>query len=244
MKKILLAICVLILFTTVYAEWSKEKTIAFLRETELAVDPQNVGKNIKDFRVDMDCTVLKLNIKMFNSTIFKNPDKLRQTVEIPDMQTIDLYFNGEKGVKVDSLGGVTPLEGRILDETKLGVAMQNPAIPWYNVFDKISIADELEERDGKKYIAVTGSFKPEKKLNPVKCLIDPDTKLTTYVFLKNLSEIGEFESVTHYTQFKKINGILMPVKFTQTMLNIQMEFIVKNFAVNQNIPDSVFEYKE
>ena len=62
--------------------------------------------------------------------------------------------------------------------------------------------------------------------------------------LKNLSEIGEFESVAHYTQFKKINGILMPVKFTQTMLNIQMEYTIKNFAVNQNIPDSVFEYKE
>lgn len=244
MKKILLAFCVLLLISTVYAEWSKEKTIAFLRETELAVDPQNVGKTIKDFRMDMDCTILKLNIKMFYSNIFKNPDKLRQTVEIPNMQKIDLYLNGDKGVKVDSLGGVTPLTGRMLDETKLTAAMQNPATPWYKVFDKISIADELEERDGKKYVAVTGSFKPEKKLNPIKCLIDPDSKLTTYVFLKNLSEIGEFESVTHYTQFKKINGILMPVKFTQTMLNIQMEYTIKNFAVNQNIPDSIFEYKE
>lgn len=244
MKKVLFAVFALCLFSSVYAEWSAEKTAAFMKETERAADPEGKAKNIKSFSVEIDSTILKLNIKMLQNTTVKFKNKMKYSVEIPGMQKTDVYLSNGKGVKVDSIGGVTPLEGAVLHETELSIKMANPAIPWHTLFDKISIADELEERGGKKYVAVTGSFAPEKKLQPQKVLFDPQTKLPIYAFVKATSELGVVESVIHNIEFKKIHGVVRPTKSVQTMLNMQVESRLKKITVNQNYPDSMFEYKK
>lgn len=244
MKNFLAIICVLILFSSSYAEWSAERTAAFIREVQIAADPHDTGKNIKSMRILTEGTILKLNIKINSETIFKIPDKMKQTVEMVGLQSTSIYFNGKEGWKIDSIGGKSPLEDAALREIIFSVKMLNPANKWTDIFDKISIADELEEYNGKKYIAVTGSFSPDKKLFPCKFLIDPDTNLTIYTFIKTTSELGDIETITHNIEFKKIHGLMMPVKSVQTVLNMQFESVLKLFTINQNYPDSVFEYKK
>ena len=85
-----------------------------------------------------------LNIKMLNDTFFKSPDKIRQTIDVPGMQSATVYFNGRKAVRADSLDGNTVMENDALENLKMNVKMMNPAITWDKIFDKISVADELE----------------------------------------------------------------------------------------------------
>ena len=178
------------------------------------------------------------------TTIYKSPDKMKQIVIIPGVQQETVYFNGQKGFSVDSVGGVTPVEGVMLEQMKAAVKLITPGISLTEIFDKVEIADTLEERDGKKYVAITCNFKPEQKLPAYKILADPQTKLPVYVFAKQLSQLGTIEVITHNLEFKELNGIVIPVKSVQTMLNMQVEHNLKSFIINQNYPDSDFEYKE
>ncbi|MBR1966578.1 MAG: hypothetical protein IKA22_08210 [Lentisphaeria bacterium] len=244
MKKLLSLCCVIFTLVNVYGVWNAERTAAFLKEMDKAGNPHNAAKNIKSMKIVIDCTFKKLNIPMSLTTIYKSPDKMKQIVIIPGVQQETVYFNGQKGFSVDSVGGVTPVEGVMLEQMKAAVKLITPGISLTEIFDKVEIADTLEERDGKKYVAITCNFKPEQKLSAYKILADPQTKLPVYVFVKQLSQLGSIEVITHNLEFKELNGIVIPVKSVQTMLNMQIEHNLKSFIINQNYPDSDFEYKE
>jgi outer membrane lipoprotein-sorting protein len=242
MIKFLLLTCIFIFSTACCAEWSAEKTAALLAEIKRAADPDDIGRTVKSMRKKSEGTFL--NIKMLNDTIFKSPDKIKQTIDVPGMQSVTVYFNGKTAVKADSLDGNTVFEKEALENLKMNVKLMNPAVTWDKIFDKISVADEIEKRDGKKYIAVTGSFSPDKKLHPCKFLIDPASKLVIYTFIKTPSALGMVESVTHNLEFKKIHGLVVPVKAVQSMLMMKFEFTLTDFVINQNYPDSMFEFKK
>ena len=242
MIKFLLPACIFIFSSVCCAEWSAEKTAALLAEIQRAADPDDIGRTIKSMRKKSEGSFL--NIKMLNDTFFKSPDKIRQTIDVPGMQSATVYFNGRKAVRADSLDGNTVMENDALENLKMNVKMMNPAITWDNIFDKISVADELEKRDGREYIAVTGSFAPDKKLHPWKFLVDPASKLVIYAFVKTPSALGTVEAVTHNIEFKKLNGLVVPVKAVQSMLLMKFEFTLTDFVINQDYPDSMFEFKE
>lgn len=242
MIKILLLICLLFSFAHCFSEWDTEKTAALLQDIKRAADPDDIGKNIKTMRKKSEGTFL--NIRMLNDTYFKSPDKIKQTVETENLQNATVYFNGRKAVRVDSLDGNTVLENEALENFKFSVKLMNPSMSWDKIFDKISVADELEERNGKKYIAVTGSFSSDKKLPPCKFLVDPESKLVIYSFIKTPSALGMIESVTYNLEFKKLHGMVIPVKTVQSMLLMKFEFTLTDFVINQDYPDSMFEFKQ
>lgn len=241
MIKILLLICLLFSFAHCFSEWDTRKTAALLQDIKRAADPDDIGKNIKTMRKKSEGTFL--NIRMLNDTYFKSPDKIKQTVETENLQNATVYFDGRKAVRVDSLDGNTVLENEALENFKFSVKLMNPSMSWDKIFDKISVADELEERNGKKYIAVTGSFSSDKKLPPCKFLVDPESKLVIYSFIKTPSAFGTVEAVTHNIEFKKLNGLVIPVKTVQSMLLMKFEFTLTDFVINQDYPDSMFEFK-
>ena len=242
MIKILLLICLLFSFAHCFSEWDTEKTAALLQDIKRAADPDDIGKNIKTMRKKSEGTFL--NIRMLNDTYFKSPDKIKQTVETENLQNATVYFDGRKAVRVDSLDGNTVLENEALENFKFSVKLMNPSMSWDKIFDKISVADELEERNGKKYIAVTGSFSSDKKLPPCKFLVDPESKLVIYSFIKTPSALGMIESVTYNLEFKKLHGMVIPVKTVQSMLLMKFEFTLTDFVINQDYPDSMFEFKQ
>ena len=242
MIKILLLICLLFSFAHCFSEWDTGKTAALLQDIKRAADPDDIGKNIKTMRKKSEGTFL--NIRMLNDTYFKSPDKIKQTVETENLQNATVYFDGRKAVRVDSLDGNTVLENEALENFKFSVKLMNPSMSWDKIFDKISVADELEERNGKKYIAVTGSFSSDKKLPPCKFLVDPESKLVIYSFIKTPSALGMIESVTYNLEFKKLHGMVIPVKTVQSMLLMKFEVTLTDFVINQDYPDSMFEFKQ
>ena len=244
MKRFILLLMMICFAVNVSAVWSDAATRKFIYEMQKASDPGNVGRNIKTLQMTADTTVLKLNIKIQSKSYFKFPDKIRYETNVAAMQNSTIYFDGSKGFKVDSLAGVMPLEGLMLEEYKLAGKMSNPAITLDKIFDKIEIADAPELYKGKKYIALTGSFTPDKKIPQWKILVDPKTKLPVYIFRKVISEMGMIDSITHNIGFKKMNGLIVPVHIVQDTMNMQLETRVKTFIVNKKIVDSFFEYKE
>ena len=244
MKKFLLSVVVIFSFISVYGVWDAERTVNFLKEMDKASDPDGAAKNIKTMKIVMDCMFLKLNIPMSVTTIYKAPDKMKQIAIVPGVQQESVYFDGRKGVRVDSLSGVMPVEGAMLEQMKVAAKMLKPGTSLTDIFDKVEIADEFEERDGRKYIAITCSFNPERKLFDHKILVDPQTKLPVYHFTRQISPLGNIDVYSRNLEFKKINGVVVPSKVMQNMMNMQIEHILKNFIINQNYPDSDFEYKE
>ena len=65
-----------------------------------------------------------------------------------------------------------------------------------------------------------------------------------YAFIKTPSALGTVEAVTHNIEFKKLNGLVVPVKAVQSMLMMKFEFTLTDFVINQDYPDSMFEFKE
>lgn len=242
MKKLLCALCTIFVFCNIYAAWDAEKTNTFLSAMERAADPDNAGKSIKTMEISGESIIKQLNIKITTNVFYKTPDKLK-SVSISPLQTTTLYFNGKKGIKDDSIGGVSPVEGIQLKELEMQAKRLNPALPLRQAYSKIEIQDEPEERNGKKYVVLICSDDAS-GLFPQKVLVDPDTKLIAYVTGKFNSDMGVVEITTHYIKYSKINGLMLPVKFVQSMMNIEIEVNVAKFIVNKKYPDSMFEYQE
>ena len=244
MKKIILFLCLMVFAANIYAVWDKARTDAFITQLERAADPDNVGKSVKSVEMTIESLLTPFNVKMDSKFFYKAPDKLKSVSKTAGMQTITVYFNGKQGIKDDSLGGVSPIEGVPLEEIKMQAIRMNPAVSMRQIFHKIEIADELEEQDGRKYVAMTCYFNPSSKLFPQKYLVDPDTKLIAYSFSKSNTELGVVEVVSHNIEHRKCGGFVIPVRFTQTMMKIQIECKIVNFEINKNYPDSMFEYQE
>lgn len=244
MKKTIIFLLAAFSFSMLSAVWDAQKTDKFLQDMAKAVDPDGSSRNIKSFEMIMDCTLQPLNMKMQNSLYYKMPNKIKNVSIVPNIQTETLYFNGTKGVKVSTLGGVTPLEGKVLEEVKFSAAEMNPAKNLKDIFHKIEIADAPELRDGKKYVAVNCYSKPETGLFPKKYLVDPQSKLIIYSFSKSNTELGAVEGVTRVLKYKKMHGLMVAATVEQSMMNIKMITNIISFKVNTAYPDSFFEYKE
>lgn len=244
MKKTIIFMLTMFSFVMLSAAWDAQKTDDFLKAMERAVDPDGVSKKIKSFEIMQECTALPVNIKMQSQLFYKLPGKMKNIITVPNIQTTTVYYDGKNGIKVDSLGGVSPLEGKVLEETKISVMEMNPTKSLRDIFDKIEIEDQMELRDGKKYIVVICSFKPEKGLFPKKYLVDPESKLIVYSIGKSSTEMGTIESVTRAIEFKKMHGVMMAVKVEQSMMGMKIAGSLKYFNINTEYPDSFFEYKE
>lgn len=244
MKKFSFVLLLILTSASVFAIWDKEKTDAFLRAMDLAADPSGKGRSIKSIEVISEGVVDKMNLKIKSRIIYKRPGLMRSDFETVNLQKTTIYYNNGKALKVDELAGVVPIEGQMLEELKMQVAQMDPASSIRDIYDKIEIQDELQEYNGRKFVRLTCSFKPEQKLLPVRILVDPQTKLVTCIFTFATTEYGVVESVTENQEFRTINGMVVPTRFVQRMIGISMSFILKSFSVNKEYPDGIFEYSE
>lgn len=239
-KKVLSAVFALGLAFTVYAEWSPEKTAAFLKEVGKTMDPEGKKKDIKTFTVVMSLYYPKEGLKIQQTVVYKSDKKWKLIQKIPH-QEITYYFSNDKCVSVDTLAGVSPVDDATLEMQKMHIKNARYMFDSPEHDEKVSIADKLEEYNGKKYIAVTYFF-PAQKLPPQKCLIDPNTKLPAYVLWKDASINQEMKLV--YQDYKKIHGILFATKRIISSNSVQYECKCEKITVNENYPDSMFEYKD
>jgi hypothetical protein len=244
MKKIIFVFLTLFTASMLPAAWDAQKTDAFIQDMVRAIDPDGNCKNIKSFEIANECMIQTINIKMQSQLYYKIPGKMKNIVSIPGMQTTTIYFDGQKGVKVDSLAGITPLEGKVLEETKFMVMEMHPVKNLRDIFDKIEIEDKSEIRDGKEYIVVNCYTKPETGLFPKKYLVDPVTKYIIYSISKTNTEMGIIESTSRVLEYKKIHGLVTAVKVEQNMMNMKIINTLKYININTEYPDSFFEYKE
>lgn len=240
MKKVLSAVFALGLAFTVYAEWSPEKTAAFVKEVERVRDPEGKKKDVKTFSVVMSTKILKQNMTVQQTVVYKSEKKWKLSQKNGIVEAT-YYFSNGKCVCVNNLSGVSPVEGAQLEELKMYVRdIRGLFLGEFALYEKVSIADELEEYNGKKYVAVTCSYPPAKKRPPLKCLYDPKTKLPAFVFMKDPSNNQEVKII--FQDYKKIHGILFSTK--QINITNQIEVKYEKITVNENYPDSMFEYKD
>ena len=231
-------------FSMLSAVWDAQKTNNFINAMAKAVDPDGNGKNIKSFDILTECITQPINIKMQSQVFYKVPNKSKTVITVPNIQTATIYFDGRNGFKVDTLAGVVPLEGKVLEEAKLAVMELDPTKKLTEIFDKIEIEDKMEFRDGKNYVVVNGSFKPERGLFPKKYLVDPKSKLIFYSISKANTELGPLDAVNKVLEHKKLHGMIIPVTAEQSILGMKITGTVKHFNVNADYPDSFFEFKE
>ncbi|MBR2509299.1 MAG: hypothetical protein IKB71_06085 [Lentisphaeria bacterium] len=244
MKKAVIFLLAVFSFATLFGAWDAQKTDKFLDAMAKAVDPDGNSKNIRTFEIMTECLIQPVNMKMQSQIFFKIPGKIKSVMSVPNISNTTLYFDGEKGFKVDTLAGVVPLEGKVLEETKLTALEMNPVKKLKDIFDKIEIDDQMEVRDGKKYVVVNCYPKPSSGLFPKKYLVDPQSKLIVYGISKSNTDMGVLEGVTRVLKFKKMHGVMMAEVVEQTMMNMKVIGTVKYFNVNTEYPDSFFEYKE
>lgn len=246
MKKVLAAILAFGVFSSIYAEWSPEKTAAFIKEVEQAMDPDGKKKDIQIFFIAGSQDVPQLNLKTKYSLLYKSDKKWFHSAS-DGVIANTYYFCDGKCVRVDTTGGIDvvrpPVEDQEIELIKLAIAYHCQLFSrYFGDVEKISIADELEEYKGKKYIAVTCSFSPEKKMPAQRILIDPVTKLPACLFTK--VPPTNIEVCREMRDYKKIHGILLPTQFiTSTNSIVQLVEKYEEITVNENYSDSEFEYK-
>ncbi len=184
---------------------------------------------------------VKLNGKMpmgeFNVNLIKKENgKLYQKIDA-GMFVQETVSDGIKA-KQSAMGQSKMLEGNDLEQLKFEAAIE----PYLNLA-KFGVTAELsgiENIDGKDYYKVTNKFSTGKSTYTY---FDVETGLKNRDVATLETPQGNFTQTTIYSDYKEINGVKLPHKYTQIMAGQSFDLNVTDVQINPNIPDSQFEVK-
>ena len=168
--------------------------------------------------------------------IKKDNGKLYQKIDA-GMFVQETVTDGIKA-KQSAMGQSKMLEGNDLEQLKFESAIE----PYLNL-SKYGVTLELtgvENIDGKDYYKVTNKFATGKSSVTY---FDPETGLKNRDAATLETPQGNFTQVTIYSDFKEINGVKFPHKYTQSMAGQTFDLNVVEIKINDQVPDSKFEVK-
>ena len=168
--------------------------------------------------------------------IKKENGKLYQKIDA-GMFVQETVTDGIKA-KQSAMGQSKMLEGNDLEQLKFEAAFE----PYLNL-SKYGVTAELtgvENIDGKDYYKVTNKFATGKSSVTY---FDIETGLKNRDVATLETPQGNFTQTTIYGDYKEVNGVKLPHKYTQIMAGQSFDLNVTDIQINADVPDSKFEVK-
>ncbi len=194
---------------------------------------ENIGK-VKTANVTLKG---KMPMGEFTVNIIKKESgKLYQKVDA-GMFVQETVTDGIKA-KQSAMGQSKMLEGNDLEQLKFEAAFE----PYLDL-TKFGVTAELtgiENIDGKDYYKITNKFSTGKSSVTY---FDPETGLKNRDIATLETPQGNFTQTTIYSEYKEVNGVKLPHKYTQIMAGQSFDLNVTDIQINADVPDSKFEVK-
>ena len=174
--------------------------------------------------------------------LYSSPDKVKQTMRTP-MGTIDMIVSGDQAWVVDPMGNTQPLP-----DQQRNAILENL---WRSVFYLYGRLDEeglqvqhlgKEEIEGK---AVEALLITPPGFNPFRLYVDAETMIPVKAAGQTLGRQGPVEAESTMSDYREVDGILMPFKDTSTE-NGQLSGvgITQTIEINPEIPADAFATPE
>ena len=196
-----------------------------------AIGGRKTLEGVKDISQTMSTTIQgnELNI----TSIKKRPGKYMMSVSIPAAnQTAMKYVINGDDVKVISRGQEQKLPEEAKESIKEGAVM----FPELNYGDKGYQTQLLGIQDvnGKKTNVIEITT-PNGEIIKEYYAVDSGLKLK-----QEASQDGNV-SITNYSDYQEVNGVMLPYTQTSDALGRKMEMKMKEAKVNSDVDDSMFE---
>ena len=192
----------------------------------------------KSIKITAKMSMMGMEIPM--EIWLKNPNKIKQVMDMGGQKMINVY-DGEKGYTVNPMTGSTQPVEMAPEEVKQLLRGNY----FENMLDKFLKNGQLEVAGEE---AVNG--KPAIK---VKATIEPGTVMYLYIdkaswlLVKQTMDItqgGMPATVETYpSDYKEINGLIMPMKTTTSVSGMEMVMNFTNVEIDIPMEDSIFKLK-
>ena len=221
-----------------------------------AVQAQNLNKVLDNYydavgmkkllntnTIIMKGKIVQMNMELPMTMFRKRPDKMRMEAEIQGNKFVQAY-NGKDGWAIMPWTGSTDPQPLTDDQVKLLEQEADIEGDLYNWKEKgfdvtLEGSDEMEGTPVFKIKVVKPSG------NDYTYYIDKDN----YVVLREDARVKvqgtPIESSTYYSNFKSVDGMIMPFSIESKMNGqVTSQITIDSVEVNQNIDDSMFDMPE
>jgi zinc protease len=160
-------------------------------------------------------------------------------VSVTDIEGVGQFIEGTDGKSAWKLS--TVLGDRLLEgdekETFLRRATFNDEIRWREVYDKVECAG-IEDVDGKPAYKLVLTPKTGK---PITKFYDKASHLLVKELLSDTSPMGEIQVESYPSDYKKVDGILVPFSLMQKAAGQAIELKMKEMKHNVDLPVDTFK---
>ena len=175
---------------------------------------------------------VKLSIAAYQA----RPNKAYTVIDSPATGKIETGTNGEVAWQVSALAGAQLMEGKE-KASFLHMNIFDRAVYWRTSFQKIEAAG-TEDVSGKPCYKVVVT---PKDLPPQTVFFDKETHLVVRITMTIENQAGIIPSDSHLSDYKRVDGILLPHKTVTRLMGQQRITIMESIEQNIQLPPDRFE---
>ncbi len=213
---------------------------AVVEKMDRAMFPEGKKETYFSTEVKMKVTVPLQQMAMEVTTLYKAPDKMLSTLRVANLMDIKQGYDGRIGWMSTAGLGVQQLSGKMLDEMKFQVKFGNPALSLNDIFTRIAMAPDKEKINGHNCYRLICEMPPDSGIAPYTLWVDDQSYRVVRMKLTAQSPNGPVEAVNDMEEYGTFDGVVMPVKFTSRMLNIETQTTVVSCKFNVPMDDALF----
>jgi len=154
------------------------------------------------------------------------PNKESNTITFGGQVFQQQVFDGEKGYAIQQ-GKKTDLAGKELETA------QKKVLPFEDMAYKTAKLDRIEPLDGKNAYVII--------VDDTEIFYDVASGLKVKSIRTANGAQGEVKVPTDYSDYKEVNGILIPHKLDQGMGRFTLNFVLQEVKINEEVEDKDFE---
>ncbi len=195
------------------------------RYTKLT-DPTGALARVEGMRTQMTMEIAAAGIKASVSIAQRKPDQMVMTVDIPSVGVMRTGYDGATAWSADPMQGPRILTGTeaaaISDVASLRAIVRTP-----DQFATIEAGGDITvDGDAAKCVKLTW-----KSTRVTTECFSVATGLMTQARQTQQSQMGEMETVTHYTDYRTVGGIMMPHRVTQSAMGMQQVMTIVSVEI-------------
>jgi hypothetical protein len=176
------------------------------------------------------------NIKGTINVTEAAPNRILVVTELGPIGKTTQGTDGKSAWTLSTFVGDRLLEGEEKDAVLLSAEFHKE-VHWKEVYKKAECTG-IEDVDGKPAYKVVLTPKTGK---PIAQFFDKTSHLQVKEVMTQKSPMGEIDLETYYSDYKKVDGILMPFTLTQKVAGQQIEIKLTEIKQNVDLPADTFK---
>lgn len=181
-----------------------------------AIDPQGIIPSIQGMKSTLTMEVPSAGMTATISAVQRRPNQMVLVVDIPGLGQMRQGYDGTTAWATDPMQGprlVTGMEAAaLIDGANMNAMSRSP-----DQFNKIEAAGEGDV-EGEKTVCLKLTWKSERETT--ECF-SVASGLLLETRAKSMTQMGEVEAISRVSDYRSVNGVMVPHKMTQSMMGMQ-----------------------